>query len=956
MSSKSENNSPHADCVGVLTDVVAVDDDATILEPVSLQYKLPNAETIGMDVTNVHIEDIIATTTTNNDINITTEGSEVAAALDVPKAISLVLSPVVHLSTEYDDDKGYDSDEGPCLDILDDEGPLVGVEEEISMVFLPNNNVQQHHQQQHQQSTAPPANSLPFVLIEDEEIKKMSVHLLRNELSKRGLSKDGRKKELVDRLIKSMVDKIPITITTANEQEDMRGFAKNAYWKLLVPMQAPVQEPVNPVRAYAPTLPAEEDAPKKYNFAEVFERPQFTGNSFVPMRWKNNKIRRNQNGEISYEERLREYGIPDNIFTCLNNLKHTSTPVEFIDALLPVSANKFTRTKCSFEEWCKYTNLKAMFSFAGEKGYAYPDFKPFTVSEIKQHIGIYLLNGLCPSPRVEMKFQPQAVDPVNGNDFVYRYFSKNAERRHRHFKAFFCVQDPRQEAPSRSHFPNWKVQDMLAHINFVSQKAWMLGQNVSVDEQTIGFQGNHKDKLRITYKSEGDGFQCDALCQEGYTYAFYFRNHPAPKSYLDQGYSPLHSRVLYLFDTLKDMYHRCTMDNLYMSVRFVAASYKHPKKVLVAGVTRKGNRGYPKAALQEEVKSRTEQLAVRGTVKAVVLEGDTECPNMVAVSVYDTKPVHFLSMTCESIKWITKERKIFSSEMNKTTTIKYLRLNVNDNYNKEMGHVDVSDQLRNHYRFDHWQRNRKWWWSICFWGIGVLLVNAYIIYCKVMEKNDVSKKDILTQYEFRKAIALAWISGNNTNESSTRKRKQIEGDCNQQNDSKKSKMNNTPRTSSRLATLNFNNNPVDERVKKSARGSDCSLQPNGNLKMRLRRDLNHWPSQAKPNQRCALHRWAADIELKYDVLRCSDCMIHLCVNCYKAFHLVTNIIDKKDDLCCMFQQEQKEKNTKQLAQAPVIHGLTKAMEHFLNEAKQEEEELVTPTNKNKSAQGSNKQK
>jgi hypothetical protein len=147
-----------------------------------------------MDLTKFPKEDIIATTTTNNDINITTEGSEVAAALVVPpKTISLALS------TEYDNDMGYDSHEGPCLDILDDEAPLVGVEEEIPLVLLPNN-VQQHYQQQHQQSTVNGTTGHFIALciyrfIEDEEIKKMLVHLLRNELSKRGLTKDGRKRD-----------------------------------------------------------------------------------------------------------------------------------------------------------------------------------------------------------------------------------------------------------------------------------------------------------------------------------------------------------------------------------------------------------------------------------------------------------------------------------------------------------------------------------------------------------------------------------------------------------------------------------------------------------------------------------------------------------------------------------------------------------------------------------------
>ena len=48
---------------------------------------------------------------------------------------------------------------------------------------------------------------------------------------------------------------------------------------------------------------------------------------------------------------------------------------------------------------------------------------------------------------------------------------------------------------------------------------------------------------------------------------------------------------------------------------------------------------------------------VHGTVKAAVLGGDSEMPDLIAVSYYDQKPVHFLSTICESIKWIQCEKK-----------------------------------------------------------------------------------------------------------------------------------------------------------------------------------------------------------------------------------------------------------------------------------------------------------
>ena len=120
-----------------------------------------------------------------------------------------------------------------------------------------------------------------------------------------------------------------------------------------------------------------------------------------------------------------------------------------------------------------------MLLFAGEKNYPYPDFKTFTaVVELKQHyVALYVTNGLCPSPRAEMKFQPQSIDPINGNDFIFRSFISNAERRHRHFKAFFTMQDPRLIVPDRKKEPNWKVAPLLQHMNRVNVLAWKLGEN-----------------------------------------------------------------------------------------------------------------------------------------------------------------------------------------------------------------------------------------------------------------------------------------------------------------------------------------------------------------------------------------------------------------------------------------------------------------------------------------------
>ena len=100
------------------------------------------------------------------------------------------------------------------------------------------------------------------------------------------------------------------------------------------------------------------------------------------------------------------------------------------------------------------------------------------------------------------------------------------------------------------------------------------------------------------------------------------------------------------------------MDNLYNSAAFCRAAVNHPKQVLCHGVARKGQRGIPKCVAQEEIKNKQQQNAVRGTVKAAVLEGDDQCKNLIASSVYDTKPVHYLSMVCSELKWKVNEKSV----------------------------------------------------------------------------------------------------------------------------------------------------------------------------------------------------------------------------------------------------------------------------------------------------------
>ena len=96
----------------------------------------------------------------------------------------------------------------------------------------------------------------------------------------------------------------------------------------------------------------------------------------------------------------------------------------------------------SIADFTSFTNKKAYLYNAGSGGTQYPEFKEFYVDEIMQHLGVYIINGLSPSPQVEMNFYSQNKNPMNGSDFCFKAFRSCARQGHKEFKAFFVVQYP----------------------------------------------------------------------------------------------------------------------------------------------------------------------------------------------------------------------------------------------------------------------------------------------------------------------------------------------------------------------------------------------------------------------------------------------------------------------------------------------------------------------------------
>jgi hypothetical protein len=210
-----------------------------------------------------------------------------------------------------------------------------------------------------------------------------------------------------------------------------------------VPFANTAEEPQNPYfeKPRAPTISEAnaEDVPQKYNFNETFDIPYFGAIYDRPKFTRQGKLKRDnrswgKNGGAVVPDKwaITDGGVVQTSFMVQHNLCPLTSPTAYMQVFVPTRKNKpggfNSKEYISIEQWTMFTNLKAHLAGAGDT--IYKDFKPFTIGELKQHIGMYFLQGIAPSPQVEFKFKTQRKDWAHGNAFIFNSFGPSAVRRH----------------------------------------------------------------------------------------------------------------------------------------------------------------------------------------------------------------------------------------------------------------------------------------------------------------------------------------------------------------------------------------------------------------------------------------------------------------------------------------------------------------------------------------------
>ena len=304
-----------------------------------------------------------------------------------------------------------------------------------------------------------------------------------------------------------------------------------------------------------------------------------------------------------------------------------------------------------------------------------------------------------------------------------------------------------------------KLEPMLSYMRYCWEKSWRVGKNISLDEMTVGFKGRCAMVTRIKYKKEGDGFQCDCICEDGYCFTFWFRCDKPPRP-APIDVSERDNRCAWLVERLPGMWYNLWMDNLFTSFKF--GKMLADRQCLFGGTCQTADwRGLHSKVIQVEQKSAKGKAEKRGTILASYRsEGMPENCEVVCASYYDEqsdKPFHMMLNIVEGVSVIEVRRKCFSTSTLQHFYVTLNRLSLGYLYNQHMNSVDIADQLRMVYRPDGlWLRCRKWWWSLMLWALGQAVTNAYIMYKAVCR--DAHVEPAYTHLEFQVAVAEAWCT------------------------------------------------------------------------------------------------------------------------------------------------------------------------------------------------------
>ena len=137
--------------------------------------------------------------------------------------------------------------------------------------------------------------------------------------------------------------------------------------------------------------------------------------------------------------------------------------------------------------------------------------------EMRVFLSLILLMSLDHSSIIESYWHTSLIKPLYAT--IQKTMSIN---RFQQIKRYFKMTDPADEPDS--YDPDWwkKLKPLATDIQKTSQRYYVPGTHVSIDEQLILFKGRSRHTLKMIAKVADEGFKIYSLCEANYLLTFLF--------------------------------------------------------------------------------------------------------------------------------------------------------------------------------------------------------------------------------------------------------------------------------------------------------------------------------------------------------------------------------------------------------------------------------------------------
>nr|XP_039253826.1 piggyBac transposable element-derived protein 4-like [Styela clava] len=388
-------------------------------------------------------------------------------------------------------------------------------------------------------------------------------------------------------------------------------------------------------------------------------------------------------------------------------LTQTSTP---IDCFL----HFFNSTVLQFI--ADMTNLNAVRKIHGQsvdKNCEGREWKAVDVEEMKAFIGLLIAMGIIHLPNLHMYWQRKnwVFDVPSFNKIMPRdRFIDLYGYLH------FCDEALVRTSDDRKNDKLFKIRGLLSHVLPLFESCYTPGRDIAIDETLIPFKGKISFRQFIKRKRARYGIKVWVLAESltGYVSRLQIYTGKDPTAGPETG---LAKRVVkYLINPYEGLHHHLYVDNFYTSAELF--EYLLSKGVYACGTSKGNAASFPKELIVKQARA-----IPRGT-SDWRMSGQ-----LLAQSWVDNRMVYYLStihkpeydLNDDGEKTVKRKGSRRASSFVEIPCPPLLK-----DYNKYMGGVDLSNQMRKYYNLT--RKSRVWYRKIFSYLLEVAVHNARVVF------------------------------------------------------------------------------------------------------------------------------------------------------------------------------------------------------------------------------------